>query len=240
MADKPAPSALRIFLLLCIAMALIVGVQMIWAHKKLNSPSRAGSLHSAAIAEHEMASADGPMTDDQKAQFVEEVKAARVRQATQDLTGAKKLREAAAFGRKLEGLWRTMPDENGRSYELQAGLQSLNGDQFLTEVRRLEGTMPWVHTPYKIVSIESAGSVQLETKNVTRMLKIQPCRQVITEHSFSDCLSFFDGSGFDGSPVIEVAYRAGGSSADERAALIDAKSSFLQRLSKYGEDQMFR
>lgn len=240
MAGKAAPSGRRIFLLLVIVMALIVGVQLVFAYKKLNSPTAEGSQYSAAIGEHDAASPDGRMTNDQRTQFVKELKAERMRETIQALTDAKKVRNAASFGRKLEGLWRMIPDKKGRSYELQAGLLNLDDEQYLIYLRRLNETAPWDYTPYKIVSAESADLIQAETRNGTRMMKIQPCRQIVTGHTFVDCLSFFDGAYFEGAPPTEVAYRDGDSSEDELADLKDAKSSLLQQLSRYGGDHVFR
>lgn len=228
MADKPAPSVLRIVLMLAVAYALIVGVQLYFANKKLNSPTAKGSNYSAAIADHEFGSADGPMNDAQKVKFVEELKAARLAQAQKDLSYAKQKRDAADFNRKVSGIWRTVPDAQGRSYEMQLGLYQ---DQFMSELRQDVSSRDGAHKSYKIATVLNSNAVRVRQGLI---YKIQPCSDIIEGHRFTDCLTI--GEEYR---TLEVAYKDRSASAEDLRILKQVKASTLQDLNRYGENQTF-
>lgn len=212
MANQSGPSALRIILMLGIAMVLIVGVQVMAAYKKLNAPTKEGSQYSAMLAEQEASTA--PMTDADRVKFVKDLENAKAQAAEEESTD----REAQArlaggvgsFARKLYGVWRARTVQGGM-YEFLGGIRG--GESFMQVEVADTYAVPNI-SEFKIVAIDDAQTMRVKYQFGEFTLKFQPCSLISTELGGGECLVWWDGQSFR-----EVARRERDMTAEEKHIL---------------------
>ena len=242
-APKAKSSAPRIALCLGIVGALYVIYfigAMIYATQKYNADQGPEGSYGAAVADHE--AAYGPMTNEQRNQFVRETKDERENAANSAIEDWIQRRRATAFNKKLKGTWRTIPQGGEPSREFRAVLYR---NQFILESDReseamtarlgITGQQRWSNSAYKIRAVPADDALEIRQSYSNVTLNILPCRKVVKDHAYDDCMTRTADGIF-----IDVAYRVADVTDDEQSALRAGVARVLQDIERVAERRAFK
>lgn len=239
---KGEASTPRIALCLAIVSALylvyFVGA-MIYATRKHASDQGNKGAYGAAIADRE--ASHGPMTGQQRSQFIREAEDARADASASVLDDWLQARRARAFNRQLKGTWRTIPQGQDRTREFRAVLYK---DRFLLESDHesdemaaqlgVSGKQLWSDRVYRVRAVPSGDALEIRQHHANLTLNILPCREIVDSHDGDDCMTrVADGR------LLEVAYRARELTDADAESLRLGVARALQALERGNQDRVF-
>lgn len=212
---------------------------MFHATRKYEANQGPKGSYGAAVADRE--ASHGPITDQQKNQFIREIKDGRVNSANAALEDWMQVRHAKAFNKQLEGTWRSIPQGQEPSREFRAVLYK---NQFILESQReseemaarlgVIGKQLWSDNAYKIRAVPADDALEIRQRYSNVTLNILPCRKIVNDHAFDDCMTrTADGL------LIEVAYRDRDLTDYDASSLKAGVGRVLQILERGDEDRAF-